>query len=51
MICARCDRLIEPGQEYDTLIIEQGSGPGPTIRLHVQCRRAAATQPLRYPRR
>lgn len=49
MICARCQKWIKPGEEYDTRIIEQGSGPGATIRIHVSCQPDAATQPRRYP--
>ena len=40
MICARCDRTILPGEDYETRDLPAASGAGSTVYLHKPlCRR------------
>jgi hypothetical protein len=37
MICARCDRPILPGEDYEVADKPSGSGCGTTLHLHRTC--------------
>ncbi|MFE1127738.1 hypothetical protein ACFXIY_10830 [Streptomyces albidoflavus] len=36
-ICARCDKAIRPGEEYDTTVVHGNSVGQPTVIRHRDC--------------